>query len=425
MGPQDGVDVVVRVAHHVVHQQGRKDIRFALLGYGDCLDSLRDLRGGARRRQTTSTSPVGPICKTIAAWLSTADVGISPDPYTPFNDVSTMNKTLEYMAYELPVVAFELTETVVSAGAAAAYVTPSDDAATDVAAMANAVTALVDDPSRRREMGRIGRARIVDELGWPTSAIRYRDVVRRLTGRPTLVRSAFSDGSGMAQGRFSIVTHTEREQENGRTSVSETARRPSRMLAEPSRRNGGGNVTMTVDVPRLVAIVVTFNSAAEISGLLASLGSSTVRPVKTVVVDNASTDGTLDLLRRSAHPGLEVLELTENVGYGAAINRGAERAGADSALLVLNPDVELRPTCVAEMVAELATTGASAASCPDSSMVRVDAHHRCDESRRSPERWVRRCSRHASPDGGSTSVRWTAVIRTTCGRSTWSGRRVL
>ncbi len=134
-----------------------------------------------------------------------------------------MNKTLEYMAFELPVVAFDLTETVVSAGAAAAYVTPSGDAANDVAAMANAVTALVDDPSRRREMGRIGRARIVEELGWPTSATRYRDVVRRLTGRPTLVRSAFSDGSGMAQGRFSIVTHTEREQENGRTSVSETA----------------------------------------------------------------------------------------------------------------------------------------------------------------------------------------------------------
>ncbi len=188
MGPQDGVDVVVRVAHHVVHQRGRKDIRFALLGYGDCLDSLRDLAvelDVADHVHFTGRADL----QAIGAWLSTADVGISPDPYTPFNDVSTMNKTLEYMAYELPVVAFELTETVVSAGAAATYVTPSNDPAADVAAMADAVTALVDDPSRRREMGRIGRARIVDELGWPTSAIRYRDVVRRLTGRPVLAFS--------------------------------------------------------------------------------------------------------------------------------------------------------------------------------------------------------------------------------------------
>ena len=48
--------------------------------------------------------------------LSTADVGISPDPKNPLNDLSTMNKTMEYMAFELPVVAFDLRETRVSAG---------------------------------------------------------------------------------------------------------------------------------------------------------------------------------------------------------------------------------------------------------------------------------------------------------------------
>ena len=38
----------------------------------------------------------------IADYLSTADIGLSPDPMNPFNDVSTMNKTLEYMAFGLP-----------------------------------------------------------------------------------------------------------------------------------------------------------------------------------------------------------------------------------------------------------------------------------------------------------------------------------
>ncbi len=51
--------------------------------------------------------------------LSTADVGLCPDPLNPLNDVSTMNKTMEYMAFGLPVVAFDLRETRVSAADAA------------------------------------------------------------------------------------------------------------------------------------------------------------------------------------------------------------------------------------------------------------------------------------------------------------------
>ena len=62
----------------------------------------------------------------VAAVLSTADVGLCPDPKNPLNDVSTMNKTMEYMAYSLPVVAFDLRETRVSALAAARYVEPND-----------------------------------------------------------------------------------------------------------------------------------------------------------------------------------------------------------------------------------------------------------------------------------------------------------
>ena len=60
--------------------------------------------------------------ETVADVLSTADVGLCPDPKNPLNDVSTMNKTMEYMAFGLPVVAFDLRETRVSAGEAASYV---------------------------------------------------------------------------------------------------------------------------------------------------------------------------------------------------------------------------------------------------------------------------------------------------------------
>ena len=44
----------------------------------------------------------------IADHLSIADVGLCPDLKTPLNDVSTMNKTMEYMAYALPSVSFDL-----------------------------------------------------------------------------------------------------------------------------------------------------------------------------------------------------------------------------------------------------------------------------------------------------------------------------
>src|SRR5208282_6346919 len=93
--------------------------------------------------------------------LSTADVGLSPDPKNPLNDLSTMNKTMEYMAYELPVVAFDLRETRVSAGDAAVYVTPND-----VREYASAVADLMDDAPRRHQLGKLGRIRVEQELAW-------------------------------------------------------------------------------------------------------------------------------------------------------------------------------------------------------------------------------------------------------------------
>jgi glycosyltransferase involved in cell wall biosynthesis len=114
--------------------------------------------------------------------LSTADVGLSPDPKNPLNDLSTMNKTLEYMAFGMPVVAFDLKETRVSADGAASYV-PSGD----VAAYAQAIVELLDDDSRRSAMGRAGRLRIEEELGWPHQRDAYVGVYDRLLGRTRAV----------------------------------------------------------------------------------------------------------------------------------------------------------------------------------------------------------------------------------------------
>ena len=107
----------------------------------------------------------------MAAILSTADVGISPDPKNPLNDVSTMNKTMEYMAFDLPVVAFDLRETRVSASDAAVYATPND-----VEELAQLLVDLIDDEARRRSMGRAGRTRVETgaRMGTSSSSLRQR-----------------------------------------------------------------------------------------------------------------------------------------------------------------------------------------------------------------------------------------------------------
>ena len=112
----------------------------------------------------------------VAQIMSTADVGLSPDPKNPLNDVSTMNKTMEYMAYELPVVAFDLRETRVSAGDAAVYVTPND-----VREYAEAIVALMDGESARARMAKLGRARVEQELAWSRQRRAYLGVYQDLT----------------------------------------------------------------------------------------------------------------------------------------------------------------------------------------------------------------------------------------------------
>jgi glycosyltransferase involved in cell wall biosynthesis len=176
MGPQDGVDYVVRAADHIVNRLGRDDIGFTLVGSGDCfaeLIALRDSLGLQDFVEFTGRVPDD----VVARVLSTADIGLSPDPLNPLNDVSTMNKTLEYMAFELPVVAFDLRETRVSAGTAAVYAEPNK-----VESYAEAIVELLDDEPRRRWMGSLGRQQIEQELAWSHQRDGYVGVYDRLLG---------------------------------------------------------------------------------------------------------------------------------------------------------------------------------------------------------------------------------------------------
>jgi glycosyltransferase involved in cell wall biosynthesis len=179
MGPQDGVDVVVRAADIVINKLGRDDIAFTVMGSGDCLDdlvTLRDKLGLADHVEFTGRVPD----EFVTRVMSTADVGLSPDPKNPLNDLSTMNKSMEYMSFELPVIAFDLRETRVSCGGAGVYVTPNDEYE-----YARAIVELMDDEPRRHELGKLGRERVEQLLAWAHQEHAYLGVYERLLGEST------------------------------------------------------------------------------------------------------------------------------------------------------------------------------------------------------------------------------------------------
>jgi glycosyltransferase involved in cell wall biosynthesis len=180
MGPQDGVDLAVRAAAHVVHELGREDVAFTFMGSGDSYDLIVALRDELGLKDYVELPGRVPD-ETVVDVLSTAALGLSPDPKNPLNDVSTMNKTLEYMAFELPIVAFDLKETRVSAGNAATYVQSGD-----VEGYARAIVALLDDADERAIMGKAGRVRIEQGLGWSHQRNVYVAVYNSLVSRRRL-----------------------------------------------------------------------------------------------------------------------------------------------------------------------------------------------------------------------------------------------
>lgn len=177
MGPQDGVDIALHALDFLVHERGRSDVHLALLGFGDCYDDLVALTGRLGLAEYVTFTGRADRAM-VAEYLSTASIGLSPDPASPLNNVSTMNKTMEYMSLGVPVVAFDLLETRVSAADTAAYVDPTAGSV----GFGAAIDELLDDEQRRIEMGVAGRIRAQAHLDWRPQAERYVGVFDRLHG---------------------------------------------------------------------------------------------------------------------------------------------------------------------------------------------------------------------------------------------------
>jgi GT2 family glycosyltransferase len=104
--------------------------------------------------------------------------------------------------------------------------------------------------------------------------------------------------------------------------------------------------------PRVLTLILNTNRRADTLACLASLAASTYPHNAIVVLDNASSDGSVAAIRES-YPAVEVVALAENRGYAGNNNVGLQLAldrGADWAF-VLNEDTVLAPDCLANLVA--------------------------------------------------------------------------
>jgi GT2 family glycosyltransferase len=98
-------------------------------------------------------------------------------------------------------------------------------------------------------------------------------------------------------------------------------------------------------------VIPTWNGRELLDAALASLGEQRFRDFAVVVVDNGSTDGTVEHLR-ATQPDVELVALAENDGFAGAVNAGIGRAAREGVVL-LNNDMELDPGWLAKPVGAL------------------------------------------------------------------------
>ena len=158
IGEQEGLDLLLESAKHIT--RARQDVQFAIVGGGTDLENLQKL--AAHMGLNDYVDFYGRVDDaTLVDVLNTADVCVNPDKPTVMNNLSTMNKIMEYMALKKAIVQYDLKEGRVSAQEAALYA-----ANNDTRDFAEKITWLLDNEEARREMGEYGYQRIINELSW-------------------------------------------------------------------------------------------------------------------------------------------------------------------------------------------------------------------------------------------------------------------
>lgn len=176
IGQQEGMELLIEALDILLRKIGLVDFHAVIVGFGSHLSAVRaEVSARGLEQHVTFTGAL--FGDDLISALSACDIGVSPDPRNAMNDISTMNKVVEYMALGLPVVQFDLVEGRASAGSAALYARPNDPED-----FARQIARLAQNPQLRKEMGAEGRRRVERELSWEHSAPQLLAAYRRLFG---------------------------------------------------------------------------------------------------------------------------------------------------------------------------------------------------------------------------------------------------
>jgi glycosyltransferase involved in cell wall biosynthesis len=164
IGEQEGLDLLLEAAKFIA--QKRNDVQFAIIGNGTELPKIKITAIELGLNEYVDF--YGRVDdKKMVDILNTADVCVNPDKPTEMNNLSTMNKIMEYMALKKPIVQFDLKEGRLSAQEASLYAknTSTQD-------FAEKIVWLLDHPVERLRMGNFGYERIINDLAWKHESVK-------------------------------------------------------------------------------------------------------------------------------------------------------------------------------------------------------------------------------------------------------------
>ena len=124
---------------------------------------------------------------------------------------------------------------------------------------------------------------------------------------------------------------------------------------------------------RFSVIIVNFNGGDYLAGALASLAQQTIEDFEVFVVDNASTDGSMQRLGETLPKNLHLRPLENNIGFAAANNLAAREASGEW-IVLLNPDAAAAPDWLEQL-------GAGATRHPGTAMFASAQINMADPSR--------------------------------------------
>lgn len=172
IGEQEGIDLLLDSVKYIVTR--RNDVQVAIVGGGTDVEKLKQL--SIEMGLNDYVDFYGRVSdEVLVAILNTADVCVNPDKPTEMNNLSTMNKIMEYMALKKAIVQFDLKEGRFSAQRASLYA--ANDSTDD---FAEKIIYLLDNEKIRNEMGEYGYNRVLTELSWEFESKKLVDVYKKV-----------------------------------------------------------------------------------------------------------------------------------------------------------------------------------------------------------------------------------------------------